>query len=215
MPKFHEVQPGECLSSIAFIYGFYAPTLWDQPENQELRNQRGSMFQLVPGDRVYIPDVRLRSERISTGQRHRFRRRGVPEKLRIRLLDPEGKPRAGLPYALTVGDTMVRGETSEAGMIEHFIPPDAMAGELLLEGDAGPEVYKLSLGRLLPITSPRGVRQRLRNLGYLPPDGADGEGPEGAVEDALRRFQRDHGLPESGDADEATRGELDRFFGER
>jgi hypothetical protein len=40
MPIPHTVQNGECLSSIAFQYGFFVSTIWDDPDNAQLRGQR-------------------------------------------------------------------------------------------------------------------------------------------------------------------------------
>jgi N-acetylmuramoyl-L-alanine amidase len=207
----HRVAPGECLSSIAYRYGFHPDTIWDRPENAGIRAQRRSMFQLVPGeDVVFIPDLRVRDEGAATGRVHRFRRRGVPEVLRIRLRDADGQPRAGIDYRLEIDGTVHEGQTAADGLVEHFIPNDAGAGSLTLVGTG--EVYALALGHLWPVTEIRGVQQRLRNRGYYqdaPIDGRLGD----ATRSALTAFQRARGLEPTGEPDEATIAALDAGYG--
>lgn len=41
MPRRHNVKLGDCLSSIAFNTGFFADTLWQHPDNRQLRAKPG------------------------------------------------------------------------------------------------------------------------------------------------------------------------------
>jgi peptidoglycan hydrolase-like protein with peptidoglycan-binding domain len=66
-------------------------------------------------------------------------------------------------------------------------------------------VVPVRVGHLDPPATTSGARQRLDHLGYHRPTGA---GPDDDAR-ALRQFQRDHGLPETGEADEATRRALE------
>src|SRR5262249_17842677 len=95
------VQSGDCMESIAYEHGFLAKTLWNLPENAELRNHREPNV-LLPGDRVTIPPIRLREEDRPTDQRHRFRLLGPPCQFRLRFLDDKQQPRSGVPYVLTI-----------------------------------------------------------------------------------------------------------------
>ena len=85
--KRHEVKAGDCVSSIAYQHGFAPETVWRHDENAPLRERRASMYVLMPGDVVVIPDRTAKTEICASGQRHVFRRVGVPEKLRIRFID--------------------------------------------------------------------------------------------------------------------------------
>lgn len=200
-----EVQRGECLSLIAFESGFLVETIWNRDENASLRTKRTSPYVLHEGDVIEIPDKRLKRVSAATGQRHRFRRRGVPELIRLELRE-YGEPRVDLEYALEVetssGPLRYSGKTDADGKLQHGIPPDALRARLTI-GDT--ETYELLLGDLDPISFERGVRQRLCNLGCLSSVDADEE----AYRAALFAFQCREGLEPSGVTDEETCARLE------
>ena len=200
MPIRHEVKPGDCISSIAFEYGHFPDTVWNDAANAELRQKRESPNVLSPGDVVVVPDMRLKEEGRPTDARHRFRRRGVPEKFRLQLLDC-GEPRALLKYTLDIDGRLIEGCTDEEGYLEHRIPPNAQRGKLVISRH---EEYELELGHLSPPAEDGGFRSRLVNLQYL----ADEPGNEEDLAAAIESFQSDYGLDVSGQMDEPTRQAL-------
>lgn len=205
MPRRHEVREGECIATIADQYGLFPPTIWDAPANAALRAQRKSPYVLAPGDVLTIPDVRPRRETAPTGAVHRFKRKGVPEKLSFVLAD-DGRPRADLPYTLEVDGRRIDGRTGADGRVEHWIPPDAKQATLVIDDD---ERYTIALGRLDPESSDEGALRRLENLGLL----ARGFRDRDSIEDAVQRFQRAQGLTASGTLDAATRDRLREAHG--
>jgi hypothetical protein len=209
MPRQHQVQPGECIASIAYAYGFHPETIWEDEANAALRDQRGgSGYVLEPSDVVNIPDKTPKSFVRPTGQRHLFRRRGVPEKLKLQLLIND-EPRANVPYTLTIDGTPCTGTTDAEGNLQEWISPAARAAQLDLGGG---ETFELSLGHLLPVTTAGGLRARLVNLGFL--EDADDPAAEPALlAIALRAFQAAHSLTESGEPDEPTRTKLVELHG--
>lgn len=201
MGTWYEVVAGDCIESIALAHGFFPPSVWDHPENEPLRAARENPHVLVPGDRIFIPDKQEKSVDAPTGRRHRFRRKGVPAKIRVRL-EMEGEPRANVPYTLVIdGDDTVTGESDEDGIIERYISPAARVAEIRI---GRREVYRIELGHLLPATDPRGARERLKNLGYHVP----APSPDADLREAVRTFQIDHDLEPTGLLDDTTRARL-------
>lgn len=210
MSRPHAVRPGECLASIAHLYGFGDPlTIWNHPDNGELRKKRPDPFCLLPGDTVMIPDKVPRTETAPAGRRAVFRCRRPRARLRILLRDEDGTPLAGKKYWLVAGNTGFEGRTDERGWLDQEIPPQATALDLVVwmdEEDPEGEVLAvpLKVGHLPPLQEEEGIRARLANLGH--PPGKD-------LASALRSFQKRFGLPETGVPDAATVETLGKAYG--
>ncbi|MBS1812078.1 MAG: peptidoglycan-binding protein [Acidobacteria bacterium] len=95
MPEEYVIQPGDCVSSIAFDRGFFWETLWNHPKNAELKQKRTDPNILKEGDVLFIPDKELKEESCATDQKHKFKIKGVPAKLKLKVMEPpkaEDKP---------------------------------------------------------------------------------------------------------------------------
>ncbi|MFZ2148954.1 MAG: peptidoglycan-binding domain-containing protein [Sedimentisphaerales bacterium] len=204
----YTVKQGECIESIAFDNGFFWETVWKDSQNAELKQKRKDPNVLLAGDEVFIPDKREKTESGATEERHRFRKKGVPAMLRIRLIDDD-KPRANESYTLEIDGELFSGTTDDDGTLEHPISPGAKKGRLLV-GEEQDE-YLLDLGYLDPVDEIAGVQGRLNNLGFHcgAVDGVLGPKTEAALTD----FQKRCGLPESGKIDQATRDKLIDIYG--
>ncbi len=206
------VGDGDCMASIAFEHGFLPDTLWNLPQNAKLKSGRTDQRVLLPGDRVHVPKIRLRNEACQTDEKHVFVKKGVTETLRIVLLDEDGNPRSDLKYILTIDKKIVKSDvTSEKGLIEAKIAPNARSGKLTVKGEEAEEVYSLQLGGMDPISSATGVQGRLNNLGFYcgAVDGIIGPQTRGAISE----FQASQNLTVTGQMDDDTRKALARGHG--
>jgi hypothetical protein len=202
---YHIVKQGDCLSSIARMYGFiqYA-VIWNRPENAELRARCKSPNTLRPGDRLFVPDLDSRIEDCATDNSHQFvAQKKHPILLEI-MMQLDQEPVANAAYTLEIGGLTLFGKTQANGCLKQEIPPDAARAHLHFEK---PELdWDLELGGLDPSQDTSGNQQRLNNLGFFcgPPDGALGPRARGA----LRRFQKSRKLPITGELDSGTKETL-------
>lgn len=201
------VEQGECMASIAYENGFLLDSLWNHPGNANLKAGRKDHNVLLPGDRVHIPDKRIRTESCATDNNHQFVLKGVTELLRVVMLDSNGKPRKALPYTIMIkGGRTKSGTTGEDGVIEAAILANARDGELVVHGENGDEHYGLDLGAIDPPSTVTGAQARLNNLGFFCGE-VDGEwGP--LTEGAIRKFQESQALQSTGKLDDSTRDAL-------
>jgi len=210
MAEDYTVQQGDCMSSIAYERGFFWQTLWDDSSNAELKTKRKNPNVLLDGDIVHIPDLTVKQEPGATEATHKFRRKSVPEKLRMKLLDANNKPRANLDYIIIIDGDSRRGQTDGMGELKEGIPPNAKAGKLILGGDTAHPIT-LNLGHLNPISEVSGLKARLVNLGFY--GGPIDDNLDDATVQAIRSFQTKQGLPVTGAADDATTAQLQKLHG--
>jgi len=199
----HVVRRGECVSSIADKHGFFWQTLWDAPENRTLREARGDPNVLLPGDRVFVPELREKEQaHCRTGSVHRFKRRGVPERLRMRFAHADEGPKANMGYVFDDGRSERRGETDGDGYLEEWISTRLRIVTITFDDGA---VATLQVGDLDPPQTVRGAGARLMSLGYASP------GASLAV--VLETFQLANQIEPTSQLDEATIAALVEAFG--
>lgn len=202
------VRAGDCVASIAVGTGHFWETIWNDAANSQLREVREDPYILLPGDRVTIPELRRKDEPIEAERRHRFKRKGCPEKLIVHFREG-GSPRVNQRYVLILDNQEHEGVTDPNGRVELFIPPDAKRGVVYFPDSE--DAYELDLGHLDPVSETSGIQGRLRNLGYYdgPVDGRDSL----QLEAGVRAFQAKQSLPASGQLDENGRRKLQEIHG--
>jgi hypothetical protein len=216
MPIRHEVEPGECLATIAHRFGLRDPeAVFAHPDNEDLRARRASPYVLLPGDVVVIPDAKARPIEAEAEKVHTFVVPARKQTLRVVLQDHRGKPRAGVAWELRAeGRVLEEDETSDDGLVEARLPIRLRTVTLVEGGEA----TTLHIGRLDPVRDAQegrahaaGVKARLRGLGHRVSkidDVLDGEARR-----AIRAFQRAHGLEVTGEADADLLNALAREYG--
>jgi N-acetylmuramoyl-L-alanine amidase len=217
MSKTHTVKQGECLSSIAHLYGFSNwRTLYDHPDNDSLRTLRPNPNVLFPGDIVTIPERNTKQEQISPGQTHKFKVKVPKTFLHLEVLDGLDGQSAQARYSLELEGLRepLRGEIGANGQINVKIPANARNGKLTLfhlKTDDILAVIVLQIGALDPAATLSGVRQRLCRLGFSCPKGNGSMDPETEV--AVRAFQHRYGLTEDGIPGKQTQAKLEELVG--
>ena len=193
----------DSILSIAKANGFWWSTVWNHPNNSALKTLRKTPEVLQEGDKVYVPKPEPKKESKPNEARHKFKLKGEQAKFKIRLMMMDDA-RANEDYTLVIDGTIKTGKTDGNGMIECDIPNDAKGGVLKLQG--GKEEYPITIGRLDPMDSPSGVRQRLASLGYTPE--TDPSPDDEMPKETLKGFQEKYKLTASGDYDTATKAKL-------
>ncbi len=210
--KVYKVKQGDCISSIAFKYDLFPETIWDHPDNAELKSKRKDLSVLKPGDELTIPGKELKEESGTTEQKHRFRRKGVPAKFKTRIV-MGGLPVDNEDYILEIDGVFFDGKTDETGYIEVTIPPDAGKGKLTIKD----EIFDIILGTIDPIEKRSGVIQRLENLGYFLPDESESDNGKESIDEeiseAIKNFQDSVDLEVTGEVDQKTRDKLVEEYG--
>jgi|TARA_R110002096_G_scaffold409688_1_gene609104 N-acetylmuramoyl-L-alanine amidase len=190
------------------MHGFFPDTIWLHEQNNALRLERKDPNILHPDDTVYVPDKRVKTEAKPTGARHRFRRLGVPETLRILFCDEYDEPRANIPYRIDIDGVLRHGITDGTGLLKEIISPNAALGVVYL-GETDEEKYGLQLGELSPITTTEGVQGRLKNQGFYQ-DAINGKLDE-ETRAAIGSFQDYYELDISEEPDQVTLDALERL----
>jgi outer membrane protein OmpA-like peptidoglycan-associated protein len=141
-------------------------------------------------------------------QTHEFDlREGDSRLLRLKLLDSDHEPLAGMSWTILHDFGSEVGETDAEGLLVARLPSRLASAVLVHEfGSAD-----LSLDVLPPVEQTLGAQLRLSNLGY----DCDTDGNVGpATQDAVSEFQEDQGLSASGTLDTATINQLRAVYGQ-
>jgi N-acetylmuramoyl-L-alanine amidase len=204
MPTRHDVQQGDCLSSISAQYGISWEKIWNYGENADLKQLRKDPSVLFPGDVVVVPDKDPKAQACATDLHHKFKTNRKRTHIKIRML-LDDQPRSDLKYELLVSGRSIKGVTDGGGYLSADIPPDVQSGVLLV-GDGDPrETYHLGFGTLDPIVTDDGVKKRLVALGLS----ADKD-----LAEAIRAFQAKSNMTVTGTADDALHQKLTEQFGQ-
>jgi N-acetylmuramoyl-L-alanine amidase len=243
VPEDYEVRPGDCIASLAYVRGLFWETVWEHPRNAGLKAERLDPNILKPGDIVHLPDRETKTVEKPTDQLHHFRRKGVPAKLRLRIMQdelPEAPPQnpiesgTGRHFSAEDPDTSETSERQEPrANVPYVLDIDGRLtngqtdGEGMVDLPIPPNARR---GRL--ILEPGTLREMAidLNLGRLDPVtgiggqkqrlanlgfdcGSDNDEATPEFEAALRAYQESRGLDVTGEPDQATRDKLEQEHG--
>lgn len=209
--EMYTVRQGDSISSLAFRYGLFRDTIWDHPKNKSLKELRKTPNVLKRGDEVFIPAKQPREEQGAADRRHRFTRKGVPEKLHVQFFDYDGEPLANKPYELNMNGMFKKGKLDGQGWLKATVPPDTSTVNILIGEKDNVVPYQLNVGHLDPVSEVSGVQARLRHLGYYdgPVDGVNSDN----LMRAVAQFRQEEGLSAGSEIDDDFRQKLkERHF---
>lgn len=214
MGQYHTVAEGDCVTSLADSAGLFWETIWNAPENADLKTKRKDGNSLAVGDQLFIPDLRKKQVPAAIDAQHKYKRRGVPAKLAIRLRFGDGRPRPNTKFILVVEGTTTNGTSDGDGFIRQTIPCNARQGTLTIpstDPEEPDETFTLQLGELAPHDDIKGIQARLCNLGVTDIE-VDGQlSPK--TKAAIEALQRSFDLPATGEPDEAMMAKLMELHG--
>jgi hypothetical protein len=211
------IELGDCLASVAFDLGFAQDTIWTFGGNAGLRKVRTTGYDLQSGDILQIPPKRVKKIAAQVKNRYPIRLVDVPERLKVRFVRFNMKPKSGEPYLLHVETAEgsprpdKQGTTDGGGFLEEPIPPNAISANVLLGKKPHIEEHTFRLGAMNPGTEIGGMQRRLLSLGYL-----DEVQSPGIIDEptrmALQRLQSDYKLNVTGEWDGPTKGKIEELF---
>ena len=204
MAQSYTVKHGDHISSIADEFKFRDyKNIWEDGSNASLKKLRDNPDVLNPGDTINIPDKKKREEACATGKTHVFEARLINPRLRIRFLKVDGDPRPGKDADIEVESKVERVKTDGGGIgTRHKIPRNSHKGRVLIET----EEFKIGIGALDDVDSPKGQQARLMNLGYY--RGSMDSTDDMEFRSAVEEFQCDRKLTVTGICDSETQAQL-------
>ena len=209
MPNY-AVQQGDHISGIAEQFGFQKiETIWNHPNNDELKKLRKNPHILFPGDSVFIPDKAPKSESAATTKVTTFEIDITKLILNLKFQNLHGDPIASEPVAIAVEEKNVPPFTTDGdGKTSSEIAKSAKDGLLLIN-----KIHlRIKIGHLDPVDKQSGQIARLNNLGYEAGDTATVDAD--AFRSAVEEFQCDNPpLPVTGDCNVNTQSKLEKVHG--
>lgn len=213
-PAEHVAKDGECMWTLSRRYGLTVDALW--AANEALAQGKRNANVIAPGDVVKLPaakDEPLASARV--GQRVKVACTQAVARANLRFHDVDGKGRAGVPAVIRVTshdgrETLWETKTNGDGGIDEAVPADAKTIDVVLDVEPEPQPYHFNFAYLDPIETIAGVQGRLANLGYHCGSERGELGP--LTRRALREFQKEHGLTDTGEPDGPTKDALEGLY---
>ena len=192
----YTVRSGDTLWAIGEKFSLPWEKIWNAPQNDQFKKDRGNPNILYPGDELVIPDREQRDESGGTEQKHSFKKPGKA-RIRIAVLDLDHEPMAGVEFKFVrSSEVLAEGSTGSDGIAELKLAKRAGGISLVLPWGEFP----VEVGELDPANTVRGIQQRITNLGI---DAGPIDGIYGPLTRAgIVAFQRIEGIDETGEPDE-------------
>jgi hypothetical protein len=181
------IKQGDHLALLAYKFGFDADTVWNDPQNAQLR-QAGHLSKdpniLYPTDMLYIPDQKPPvMTSLTTGATNTFVSTAPTTNITLQISDPTFASQA---YAVQELPGLT-GLTTDANGTATFSAPVTLETATILF-ETGP-TFVCHIGSLDPVDTLSGVFQRLQCLAYIDADITFDSGDLGLLRGALRALR--------------------------
>jgi len=217
MSKKHTVLQGESVSMIAKRYGFPSwQSLYDHPDNQEIKKLRPDPDLIFPGDEIVIPDRIKAIFKAKLNEKQTFRSKAKKSVIKLKIGAIGGKIWADRKVELQVDGQIIEAKTDDQGIAQFKLPKrhsqKAILNIYTVKETSKPSYsVEVKLGHLDPITELTGQQARLSALGFdcglLSPK--TNKRYEKAVED----YQQAMGLKVDGICGPETQKSLEKEYG--
>jgi len=106
----YQIKLGDCIFCIIHELNLLPDTVWKHSNNALLREKRQEMKRLLPGDVVFIPDVRPKEVSEPTNQVHKFQMKGEKHLhwIEIELVGDDDKPIPNKKYKVVLPDGSIK-----------------------------------------------------------------------------------------------------------
>lgn len=194
------IKQGDYLARLAYVFGFDANQVWNDPANDDLRKLRPDPNMLCPTDILYIPNQAAATPpmpSLATGQTNNFVSDAPTVKISIKFSNPS---RASQAFTISELDSLTGLTTDSGGAASFSVPVSLEVFTVVFTNDGAS--FQCKVGHIDPIDTLSGVVQRLQNLGYLDPSASYGLATIDEIRRALwaLRYVQTGGSPSTGGA---------------
>jgi hypothetical protein len=212
--KPYVIRQGDYLKKLGHRLGFDADAVWNDPANAELKKSRGGGSILKAGDILQIPDEPRPKFPFKLEEENKYVAQVPKTKVQLKL-NLNGIALKDEPYKLEGADDDTDKTATGDGTAEFEVP--VYVREVVVALTKRNVKFRAQIGNMDPITTPSGIRLRLKNLGF---GGVLKQGAEAyeahndqALKSAVKAFQAFKGLKATGDIDDATRSAIEKAHG--
>jgi|GEM_PF-790970 len=198
----YSVRQGDTLGRIAWQNGFSDwQSIYNHPDNADLRKKRPNPDILAPGDVVAIPPRKPPVFQLATGREHKLVVKRPKVHLHLLLSNDDDKPIKNARYEIVLAagaKSKLAGTTDGNGVLKKDIPYDEVEVTITAWPPEDPNKQSISwnlyVGGLDPLDTPSGIQARLESLGFDCGGESGDIGP--ATEEALRAFRAQEKIDE-------------------
>ena len=161
------IRQGDFLALLAYRFDFDPDTIWNDPANAEIQQNRSDPNQLWPTDMLQIPNPASapKTHTLNSGQTNSFTSDSPSVDVSLKFTEDY---LASKSFTIPELPQLTGLTTDSEGSVTLSIPLSQATFSIVFDDDDTTFAFKL--GHLDPVNTFSGIVHRLQNLGYLDPD---------------------------------------------